>query len=93
MGPSNRPRPTLAQALAVLVPGLIITLVSVGRAGDSFAKVETSVPLVPMFALFVGASLFAVGLMMLLVVVVRPLFAKRAADTAAEQARASKTGR
>jgi hypothetical protein len=59
---------------------VVITILSVGRAMDSFANVETSPSLVPMFTLFGGAALFAVGAMMTLVVIVRPLFGKRRQD-------------
>jgi hypothetical protein len=59
---------------------VVITLLSLRRAMESFANVETSPLLVPMFTLFGGAALFAVGAMMTLVVIVRPLFGNRKED-------------
>jgi len=85
MSSSNAPRPTLGQALLVLLPGLIVMVVSIGRAMAGFQSDEIDVPVLPMAGLFIGAVLFAVGAMMLLVVTVRPFFAKRPADTLAEQ--------
>ena len=88
MSSSNTPRPTLGQALLVLFPGLIVMMVSMGGAMAGFQNVGTDVPLMPMFGLFIGAALFAVGAMMLLVVMVRPFFAQRTADKLVEQTRA-----
>ena len=93
MSSPKRPRPTLGQALLVLVPGLIVMVVSIGRVMADFQSGEIDVPLLPMIGLSVGAAFFAVGLMMLLVAIVRPFFAKRAADEQVEQARRSGTER
>ena len=80
-------RPTLVQALAVMIPGIVITLLSAARATANFADIESGPSLVPMFTLFAGAALFAVGGMMTVVVLVRPLFGKRPQDARSDAAR------
>ena len=77
---SDVPRPTLLQALAVLIPGLIITALSAGRAAANFASADANVSIVPIVVLCVGAVLLAAGVMLTLVVLVRPMFGPRPQD-------------
>ena len=77
---SDAPRPTLLQALALFIPGVIITLLSAGRAAANFESTDTSVSIVPIVLLCIGAVLLAAGGLMTLVVIVRPMFAPRPQD-------------
>jgi hypothetical protein len=74
------PRPTLAQSLAVFIPGIVLTAVSAGRVVDGFTSTGVTPSLGPLLALCVGALLFCVGMMMTLVALARPLFGKRPQD-------------
>jgi hypothetical protein len=82
---SDAPRPTLMQALAVFIPGLIITMLSAGRATANFESTDTELSIVPIVMLCIGAVLFAIGGLMTLIVVVRPMFAPRPQDSPSDR--------
>lgn len=84
---SDAPRPTLLQALAVFIPGLIITALSAGRAAANFESADPNVSLVPIVSLCLGAVLLAAGVMMTLVAIVRPMFGARPQDAPDRQRR------
>ena len=75
------PRPTLVQALAVFIPGIVLTAISARSVVDQFTSTDPSSPsLQSMVGLCVGALLFGVGMMLTIVVLVRPLFGRRPQD-------------
>ena len=90
---ASSPRPTLLQALAVFVPGLLITVISTGRAVAVFNSTDPEPSMTPVIVLCGGALLFSVGLMLMLVAIFRPLFARRHIDDVADQIGASRTPR
>lgn len=77
---ASSPRPTLVQSLAVFLPGLILTIVSNRRAVDALQGNDPNPSMTPVYMLTVGAVLFAIGFMMTIVAIVRPLFGKRKVD-------------
>lgn len=77
---ASSPRPTLLQALAVFLPGVVLTIVSNGRAVAVLESNDPNPSMTPVYLLTVGAILFAIGFMMTLVVLFRPLFGKRKVD-------------
>jgi len=82
---ASSPRPTLVQALAVFVPGVVLTIISNGRAVDVLLSNDPEPSMTPVYLLGVGALLFAIGFMMTLVVLFRPLFGKRKVDELVEE--------
>ena len=83
MAPS--PRPTLLQSLAVFLPGLVLMVLSSNRAVAVFESTDPDPSMAPVIALTVGAILFAIGFMMTLVALFRPLFSKRTVDTIVDE--------
>lgn len=77
---ASSPRPTLVQSLAVFVPGIVLTVVSNGRAVDVLLSNDPNPSMTPVYMLTLGAMLFAVGFMMTIVAIFRPLFGKRKVD-------------
>jgi Na+-translocating ferredoxin:NAD+ oxidoreductase RnfE subunit len=79
------PRPTLVQALAVFVPGLVISSLSIGRAVAVYDSTDPDPSMTPVIVLCGGALLFSVGLMLMLVVIFRPLFGRRKVDDVVDE--------
>ena len=82
---ASSPRPTLLQASVVFVPGLLITMLSAGRAVAVFNSPDPDPSMTPVYVLCGGALLFSVGLMLMLVAIFRPLFGRREVDDIADQ--------
>jgi hypothetical protein len=85
MNAPPRPRPTALQAITLTVVGLVLALFGLRSAAAAFESGSESMPVAAIVELCVGAPLLAVGAMMLLVVLVRPLFAKRPVDERADR--------
>ena len=77
---ASSPRPTLLQSLAVFVPGVVLTVISNGRAVAVLESNDPNPSMTPVYLLGFGAILFAIGFMMTLVAIFRPLFGKRKVD-------------
>jgi UPF0716 family protein affecting phage T7 exclusion len=83
----RKPRPTILQGLTLTVAGMAVLLYGVNGSIAGMNSVSDPTPLGPLMAMFGGGLVFAIGAMLLLVAVVRPLFAKRPADERAERPR------
>ena len=77
---ASSPRPTLLQSLAVFVPGIVLTVISNGRAVAVLESSDPNPSMTPVYLLTFGAMLFAIGFMMTIVAIFRPLFGKRKVD-------------
>jgi len=72
--------PTLAPSLALALGGAALGVYGLIGAMASWDSPELDPPVARMVIMFVGACMFAVGAMMVLVVTVRPMFEKREVD-------------
>ena len=72
--------PSLALSLLLAVSGVVIGIYGLVGAMAAWDHPEVEAPIGKMVVMFVGASMFAVGGLMLLVVMARPLFEKRDVD-------------
>jgi hypothetical protein len=77
---AGKQRPTLLQALSLTAAGTVVGLYGLRDAVAFLTGPENGAQLGPLIALSAGALMFAVGGMLLLVVLARPLFAKRPQD-------------
>lgn len=77
--------PTLVPSLTLTLAGVILGLYGASGAIAAWNTSGMDVPVGRMVVLFVGGSMFAVGAMMLLTVVVRPFFEKRPVDRIADE--------
>ena len=78
--------PTLVPSLVLALSGAVVGLYGlIGSMASWNNPAELDAPLGKMVVMFVGAAMFAVGAMMLLVVTVRPLFEHRQEDRIVEE--------
>jgi len=76
--------PTLVPSLALALVGVALGVYGLIGTMDTWNRPEIEAPIGSMVVIFVGASMFAVGAMMVLVVTVRPMFEKRDVDHIAD---------
>ncbi len=81
----KRSGPTLVPSLVLALVGVALGLYGLIGAMATWNSPEVEAPIGSMVVIFVGASMFAVGAMMVLVVMARPLFEKREADHIADE--------
>lgn len=74
---------------ALTFGGMAVVWFALGYVEAAFSGTGTESPVGAIVIVFVGAAMFAVGSMMLLVAVVRPLFGRRRLDDLAERTRES----
>jgi hypothetical protein len=86
MTASRGHRATLFVSAAMTVAGIVVGVIGLRGAGDAYVQ-RLEPPLGAFIALCVGTVLFGVGFMTFLVAVVRPFFARRAVDDAADRSR------
>ena len=79
MPPSFRRGPTTTQGIVLLVAGVAIAAPGLEALTSAFTT-QSQAPWMPLIALIVGAILFAIGIMVTLVALMRPAFEKREVD-------------
>ena len=79
----KRSGPTLVPSLVLALVGVALGLYGLIGAMATWNSPEVEAPIGSMVVIFVGASMFAVGAMMVLAVMARPLFEERVADPVA----------
>lgn len=72
---------------ALTVIGIVVVVVGLRGTDAATTELATGALTRSLIIMFAGAVMFAFGSMMLLVALVRPLFAKRPADHAADRLR------
>ena len=81
MPKATRPGPALWQGLVPLVAGLAVGGYGVAQVGGQLsAAADTALPIGALAALCVGGLSFAVGFMLTVIALARPLFGKRPQD-------------
>ena len=84
MAASSKPRPTLLQAITLTGAGVLVGAFGL-RGTVALMTGPADAPQLPaLMALCVGALMFAVGFMLLLVAIFRPFFGKRHQDEGTE---------
>lgn len=82
--PSFRHGPTVTQGIVLLIAGVAVATPGLGSLTAAFTT-QSSAPWGPLLALVVGATVFAIGIMVTLIALMRPAFEKRDVDDIVEK--------
>ena len=84
MAASSKPRPTLLQGLSLTGAAVLIGVFGLRGTVGAMTGPADAIPMRALVALCVGALMFAVGFMLLLVAIFRPFFGNRRQDEGTE---------